>query len=430
MTVVRARLVIERQADGERVADTVVSIAPGATEVDAAISVPVTSDRESFDLYIQLIDAAGDTVFRGGPETVEAVVGASADGVTPVTVEVTYTGIGADAVDVRIVSGAFVAPGGTVQLTAEALDAQGAVIAETPIAWASLDPTVATVPDPAVGTVVAGAEPGQARITATLLTGQADTVIVSVGFRSGNVLILSNCSSCNAVVLDSFGLEIPGLTFDTLDVNITTPTLAFLQQFGVVLLFEDGTFPNAVNVGDSVGAYVAAGGSAVIGTFYWQEPPAGGFGGVGWGALDQYDPFQTVGGSEYNADSMDPQSVVAHPITTGVTSLSVQSYHGGVSAKQGTTVLATWSDGVPLVGYRVETAGQRLVSISLYPGYPRFSGEFSGDFYQLWGNALAWAAGAVPAVSPSSAPAAITRAVPAQPAGAGPPAGGSGSGRR
>jgi hypothetical protein len=205
------------------------------------------------------------------------------------------------------------------------------------------------------------------------------------------------------------------------------------------LLYEDGLFVNAVNVGDSVAAFVQAGGNLVLGTFYWQDRSDNTvFDASGWGALETLDPFLGPEGSEYREDSLDVASIVAHPMTAGLTRLFVDSFHGGVEAKSGTTVLATWSDAcdsctagvnVPLLGYRIGADGQRIVGVTVGPGYPHYGG-YSGDFYQLWGNVLRWAAagGPGPSAARSAAPA-VSRAALATAPAMGGVAGGSGTRR-
>ncbi|KPJ88953.1 MAG: hypothetical protein AMS18_12935, partial [Gemmatimonas sp. SG8_17] len=239
---------------------------------------------------------------------------------------------------------------------------------------------------------------------------------------TGNVLVLSN--QYTETIVDSFAVHMPGLTFDSMNVAVQTPTVAYLSQYPVVLLFEDGLFANAPNVGDSVAAYVLAGGNLVLGTFYWQDrsdnPRYSNE--SGWGALEAIDPFTAPYGSEYRYDSLNTSSIVAHPLTQGVNSLWVNSYHGGVDAKPGTTVLARWSDScsgcdatstTPLVGYRIEANGQRIVGVSVYPAYPRFSG-WGGDFYRLWENALGWAiAASQEAEAAASIPLSVLRSHPA-----------------
>lgn len=287
----------------------------------------------------------------------------------------------------------------TVRLAASVLGGDGNLLDDKTVTWESLDPDVATVN--AQG-LVTGESNGVAEIVATAdgVQGTAEITVFTPA-----VLVLSNADHINGSILDSFPANMANLTFDTLDVGSQTPGVAFLRQYDVVLLYEDGLFSNAPNVGDSVAAYVAAGGNVVLGTFYWQDRSDNVvYGEVGWGDLETIDPFLGPEGSEYRPDSLDAATVVAHPMTAGVSDLEVDSYHGGVVAKTGTTVLARWSDAcdecpagtnTPLLGYRTGALGQRIVGVSVSPGYPYYGG-YTGDFYQLWGNVLRWAAAGGP----------------------------------
>jgi hypothetical protein len=265
----------------------------------------------------------------------------------------------------------------------------------------------------AMTTWILGPDQGMQIATATLMGFGNPQITYSATADSGrtatgNVLVLSN--RYLSTIVDSFPVHMPGFTFDSMNVAGQTPTVEFLSQFPVVLLFEDGLFSNAVNVGDSVAAYVQAGGNLVLGTFYWQDRSDNPrYSSVGWGALEQIDPFAAPYGSEYRGDSLDTGSIVAHPLTQGLDSLWVNSYHGGVEPREGTIVVARWSDAcigcnqdttTPLVGYRVESEGQRIVGVSLYPAYPYYGG-FGGDFYRLWENALGWAIAADQGAPPS-----------------------------
>ncbi len=311
-----------------------------------------------------------------------------------------------------------IVPEDTVRLTASVLGEDGHVLTDKTISWTSANEAVATVSTTGLVTAVAN---GVADISATA-DGIPGTAAVTV--LTPAVLVLSNEASGNAVIADSFPVHEAHLTFDTLDVSSQTPTVAFLSQYDVVLLYEDGVFANSLNVGDSVGAYVSGGGNVVLGTFYWQDRSDNTqYSAHGWGLLETLDPFTAPYGSEYRPDSLDVASIVPHPITAGVGHLWVDEFHGGVAAKTGTTVLARWSDecqtctaGVndPAVGYRIGSSGQRIVGISVAPHYPGTGGSYTGDFYRLWGNALRWAAlgGSGAALARSAVPL-VSRASPA-----------------
>lgn len=410
-------------------------------KVDRVDVTPVTTEMSSHGETVQLTatprDAAG-VVVQGrtvtwSSETPE-IVSVSADGTAKSLkdgggrVAATVDGVkGIALIEVKQkVAGILItgrpdslAVGQVVKLGATAVDAAGSTVPATP-SWSSANPSIASVTGAGE---VKGEAPGTARISVTMLgvTAAVDILVVGEGpppGQLGKVLVLSGGhSNNNDAVRDSLTKYLPGVAVDTYFANDSTPTLAFLNQYSTVLLYENGLFSNAANVGDVLARYVNSGGNIVIGTFYWQDRSDNtSFRTPGWGGLEAIDPFVSCSalvsrcGSEYNSDRLDRTSLVSHPLTTGVDSLYVDSYHGGVTAKEGTTVLAKWTDGVPLIGYRLGAAGQRIVAISVFPGYFDFGG-YSGDFAKLWENAIRWSGtGTVPGsiavgLAPAPAPA-------------------------
>ena len=400
IAIAQVHVVLTRVGEETATVDTVVDVPAGAESISLVLQVPVLSNSDVFLMTVQFVTPSGEVAFEAGPVEVVPTTDPTAPP-ADVELEVEYVGVGADAVSVQIQNkNPVVDFGESVTLDAVALGADGAPIPQTPVAWASLNVARASVPDPKVGQVVAGTERGTVEIVATLLTGPADTVEVTVAATSGEVLILSNFPPGNDAILNSFSPRMPGIRFDTMDVALQTPTLQTLSAYRAVLLYEDGLFTNSTNVGDVVYQYVQLGGNLILGTFYWQDrsdntrfPQA-----AGWGSLEMIDPFLGPQGSEYVPDVLDVAGIVPHPITAGVNSLNVPSFHGGVVAKPGTTVLASWSDGVPLVGFVIENLGQRLVGVSIAPHYDLYGGV-TGDFDVLWENVIRWAlGGSVPSV--------------------------------
>ena len=181
----RVRVVLHH-SDGTIALDTVIDFPAGADslpvtlEVKLLPSAPSTGELLSLNLYY--INAADDTVFEGGPVGVTATP--SSPGSAPpaaVTVPVRYTGPGASAVAVQISprSGTVVS-GSSFNFNAVAVDANGTQVPNTPIVWNTLDPSIASVPSAASGTVLAGNVRGTARIVAQLLTGPTDQVTLKV----------------------------------------------------------------------------------------------------------------------------------------------------------------------------------------------------------------------------------------------------------
>ena len=165
-----------------------------------------------------------------------------------------------------------------------------------------------------------------------------------------------------------------------------TPGLDALRAYDAVLVFQNGLFNEAVELGAEISEFVSLGGNVVFASFYWQGRSDSGFGSPGWGSLEGLDPFRSIGGAVYRAGSLG--AVTDHLLTAGVSTLTSSSYWGGVAAKGGTTVVASWADGTPLVGYVRGSADQRMVAVSLFPG------GGGGDVAVLWGNAVRWAGAA------------------------------------
>ena len=159
------------------VLDTIIAIPPTADSVDLLLGVPLASSSEELQLYLRLLNAAGDTVFRNSPYPQIVRVTTGTPAIIPTPIE--YVGVGFDAAAVMITSpDTALFFGDTLQLGAVALSTAGQVIPGTPIAWRSLDPARVGVPDQAAGEVVAASQRGAARIVGELLTGPADTVFV------------------------------------------------------------------------------------------------------------------------------------------------------------------------------------------------------------------------------------------------------------
>ena len=174
----RVRITLVRPPSTD-VLDTIIAIPPTADSIDLSLSVPLSSSREDLLLYLRLLNAAGDTVFRNSPYPQPVTV---TSGAAPAVVQtpIEYVGVGYDAVSVVIgIPDTAVLFGDTLRLTATAWGQVEQQIPGTPIAWRSLDSLRVRVPNRAVAKVLGGTQRGAARIVAELLTGPADTVLVT-----------------------------------------------------------------------------------------------------------------------------------------------------------------------------------------------------------------------------------------------------------
>jgi hypothetical protein len=178
--------VVLHHSDGSIALDTVIDFPAGADSVPVTLTVKLLADApasgEPLTLNLGYINAAGDTVFKGGPVGVTATPSSPGSAPPPaVTIPVAYTGPGSGAVAVQISPRSGTAVSGTsFSFTAVAVDQNGVAIPGTPVVWNTLDPSIAAVPSAASGTVIAGSTRGTARIVAQLLTGPTDQVPLTV----------------------------------------------------------------------------------------------------------------------------------------------------------------------------------------------------------------------------------------------------------
>ncbi|HEX9705154.1 MAG TPA: Ig-like domain-containing protein [Gemmatimonadales bacterium] len=187
----RIRVTVERgtcgSADGgeptttraRAAVDTIVPFPAGVDSIELALVVPLEAPQEEFLVFVRLITAQGDTVFRNVPYPQCVVVVAGGPSAVLATL-LEYVGLGANAASVVISSAdSLVSFGGTLDLAATALDATGKPLPGTPVVWSSLDPLRVGVPDGTVPRVLGGSQRGPARIVAKLLTGPADTTLIT-----------------------------------------------------------------------------------------------------------------------------------------------------------------------------------------------------------------------------------------------------------
>ncbi len=186
--------VVLHHSDGTVALDTTIVFPADSTSYTADLTVKLLDGAptagEPMTLNLGYLNAAGETVFSGGPVNVTAAPPPPGGGANPpVEVPVQYTGPGASAVGVQISprSGAALS-GGSFTFTAVAVDASGNTVPNTPLVWSSLNPSIASVASATSGTVVAGTTRGTATIEAQLLTGPSDQVSFSVSLPASQVI--------------------------------------------------------------------------------------------------------------------------------------------------------------------------------------------------------------------------------------------------
>lgn len=165
----------------------------------------------------------------------------------------------------------------------------------------------------------------------------------------------------------------------------TLPTLSELMAYDAILASTNWPWSyvnRSDNLGNLLADYVDAGGGLVMTTFSWQYQGVNGLGGrlLNGG----YSPF--TGGSNLYSYASALGNYTLHPIMSGVNTVDGY-YRDAVTPSNDAQVIANWSDSVPFVAV---DSGSGVVGINVFP--EDSAGDISGDYAQLFVNALNWAA--------------------------------------
>jgi len=186
----KVRITLRRE-DGTIALDTVVNFPAGADSLTLSLVVALAANAPPtgvpFSLNLGYVNAAGDTVFRGGPSPV-TVVPSTAGGAPPppVQVPVHYTGTGSNATSVTIsprTAAGLAGQATTFSAVARATD--GSAIAGTPVVFTSSDAGVVTVNTNSGAATFIGR--GTAKVYAQLLTGPSDSATVTVTLPASRI---------------------------------------------------------------------------------------------------------------------------------------------------------------------------------------------------------------------------------------------------
>ena len=226
-----------------------------------------------------------------------------------------------------------------------------------------------------------------------LTTGQATSLLIYSG----------NATDANHVktLIDSVG-ALPA-DVELFDAGFGTPRLDTLQTYESVLIWLDDPYFDAVAIGDNLADYVDGGGGVVVASFANVTGELGGrFLSGGYHPITPAAPSTPVSGATMTVN--DPN----HPIMLAVTAFAGgnASFRISGTAAAGTTKIADWDNGQPLVVERPQGgggAGGIVIGLNMFPvsSAENIGGwDAATDGAQLMANSLKFA-GQVP--EPSSA---------------------------
>ncbi|MHB1313255.1 MAG: Ig-like domain-containing protein, partial [Gemmatimonadaceae bacterium] len=281
----RVRVVL-RRSDGSIALDTTIAFPPGADSVTLAADVTLAAGTgnsgENFKLSLGYVNAAGDTVFKGGPVDLTVLPkGSTASPPPPIVIPVVYSGTGSTATSVRIsprsISGY---PDDRFVFTAQALDADGRAIAGTPVFWASGDGAKVALNSNLGGDGLIVGGRGPVKVYAQLLTGQVDSATVIVQPRAQRLELVSGDAQSAATgrpvanplvvrVMASDGEPASGIAVNFAPAGgSVTPTTASTDALG--LASTRWTLPSTAGSSSVMASVAGVTGSAGQVTFYAQ----------------------------------------------------------------------------------------------------------------------------------------------------------------
>lgn len=175
---------------------------------------------------------------------------------------------------------------------------------------------------------------------------------------------------------------------DTIDVSVTpSPTLASLAPYDGVLTWSNLPYGHPGEMGDLLADYVDQGGGVVQALASLDGR---------WNS-ERYRPL-TDGSLAEESGLTLVQDSPSHAILSGVVSFSggMRSSHlSPVSLQGATTLVASWSDGQPMIVEGAGPSGGRIVGLNLFPPSSDAMSEFwdrNTDGGRLIANALLFAA--------------------------------------
>lgn len=226
---------------------------------------------------------------------------------------------------------------------------------------------------------------------------------LSVGQGTSLLVYSGSADEANHVktLIDSVG-ALPG-DVDLHDAGFGTPHLNTLQGYESVMVWLDDPFLDGNALGDNLADYVDGGGGVVVMSFANAQGELG-----GRFLSDGYHPIIPSAPAAPESLTLGTVKDVSHPIMLAVLAFSggTASYHVSGPAAAGTTTIAEWSDGTPLIVERPQDSGGTggiIIGLNMYPvssAAKNGGWDASTDGAQLMANTLKYA-GQVP--EPSSA---------------------------
>jgi len=192
------------------------------------------------------------------------------------------------------------------------------------------------------------------------------------------------------MLVDSSGGRFAAVDTYNIGSHATFPATEWYNHgYRAILALTNVSPADSAALGDSLARFVQLGGGVVEGVFAdCTGYPIGG----NW--RSQYAPF-TIQTCAYSSGSMGIVHQPLHPMMAGVSAITMNNYRTGNTLSTlrnpNCVCVAEYTDANRCLATYFDSAGQRAVSLGMYPMSPWIGGA-SGQWCRLMVNALNWAA--------------------------------------
>jgi autotransporter-associated beta strand protein len=189
---------------------------------------------------------------------------------------------------------------------------------------------------------------------------------------------------------------------DIINTTSSTPSLATLDNYDSVITFSDTGYQDGNTLGTNLASYVNQGHGVVVATFAFNGGQSLG----GTWASGSYSPY-TINGFITGHQTLGAVNQPGHPVMAGVSTFDggSSSYRDTITLTGGSSLIASWSDGLPLAAEKPGFAG-KIIGLNFYPPSNAARSDFwltSTNGGRLLANALRYTGGGASLIYRTSA---------------------------
>jgi hypothetical protein len=225
---------------------------------------------------------------------------------------------------------------------------------------------------------LAACDDGSVKTTKSLTKTSATTSGLPPNSALNKVLLLGDLQFGGLTFVSTYLAPFGFAQIDSMDNSTTTPTVAQLQAYDVILVWTNTAIPDRITLGSNLAAFVDGGGGLVLCSYSNYTDQLQG------SITTGYSPYNMNGSNPNVPQTLGPVYQPSHYIMQGVTTLGATLRDNPTLSANGSK-LADYANGDPLAAVHNI---KKVVGIAFVPN--NNDGSLTGDYARLIANALAW----------------------------------------